>query len=134
MLFSTLWDYCTSTKITTIFTPFQLIYGLEGVLLIECENPLLKLSIKLLSNTSIEEEHLLYLARLDDQHLDVALTNETHKKCVKSLYDKSIHPLFFLEGDLVLVYDQDHETLVARKFEPLWHGPYIVKHVFKRGA
>jgi hypothetical protein len=42
--------------------------------------------------------------------------------------------LVFSEGDLVLVYDQDHDTLGIGKFEPLWHGPYIVKHVLKRGA
>jgi hypothetical protein len=39
-----------------------------------------------------------------------------------------------LEGDLVLVYDQDHEKLGAGKFEPLWHGPYIVSHVLQKWA
>jgi hypothetical protein len=29
---------------------------------------------------------------------------------------------------------QDHDTLGEDKFEPLWHGPYIVKHVFHKGA
>jgi hypothetical protein len=29
---------------------------------------------------------------------------------------------------------KDHDTLGAGKFEPLWHGPYIVKCVLKRGA
>ena len=38
-LFSTLWAYQTSVKTTTGFTPFQLVYGLEVVLLIECEIP-----------------------------------------------------------------------------------------------
>jgi hypothetical protein len=53
---------------------------------------------------------------------------------VKSQYDKYVHPRVFSEGDLVLVYDQDHDMLGAGKFEPLWHGPYIVKCVLKRGA
>jgi hypothetical protein len=61
MLFSTLWDYRTFVKSTTRFTPFQLVYGLEAILSIECEIPSLKLVIELLLNTSAEEERLLYL-------------------------------------------------------------------------
>jgi hypothetical protein len=41
---------------------------------------------------------------------------------------------FFAEGDLVLVYDQDHDKLGAGKLEPMWHGPYIIKHVLQRGS
>jgi transposase InsO family protein len=46
MLFSTLWAYRTSAKTATGFTPFQLVYGLEAVLPIECEIPSLKLAIE----------------------------------------------------------------------------------------
>jgi hypothetical protein len=53
---------------------------------------------------------------------------------MKSQYDKSIQPHTFAEGDLVLVYDQAHDKLGTGKLEPLWHGPYIVKHVLHRGA
>jgi hypothetical protein len=61
MLFSTLWAYWTSVKSAAGFTPFWLVYGLEAILPIECEIPSLKLAIKLLPNTSTEEERLLYL-------------------------------------------------------------------------
>jgi hypothetical protein len=44
------------------------------------------------------------------------------------------HPRVFSEGDLVLVYDQDKDALGAGKFNPLWHGPYIVRHVLEKGA
>ena len=36
VLFSTLWAYQTSVKIAIGFTPFQLVYGLEAVLPIQC--------------------------------------------------------------------------------------------------
>ena len=55
-LFSALWAYHTSSKIATGFTPFQLIFGLEAVLPIECEIPSLKLAIELLPNAFVEEE------------------------------------------------------------------------------
>jgi len=39
MLFSALWAYRTTVKTSTGFTPFQLVYGLETMLPIECEIP-----------------------------------------------------------------------------------------------
>lgn len=80
MLFSALWAYRTSVKTSTGFTPFQLVYGLEVVLPIECEIPSLKLAIELLPATSKEEKHFLYLAQLDENRRNVALANEAHVK------------------------------------------------------
>jgi hypothetical protein len=77
MLFSTLWAYQTFVKSTTGFTPFQLVYGIEVILSIEYEIPYLKLVVKLLPNTSSEEEELLYLIQLDETHHDASLVIET---------------------------------------------------------
>ena len=57
MLFLALWAYQTSVKTSTGFTPFQLVYGLEAVLPIECEIPSLKLAVELIPATSEEEKH-----------------------------------------------------------------------------
>jgi hypothetical protein len=46
--FSALWAYRTSVKTSTGFTPFQLVYGIEVILPIECEIPSLKLKVELL--------------------------------------------------------------------------------------
>ena len=35
---------------------------------------------------------------------------------------------------MVLVYDQDHDKLGAGKFEPMWHGPFVVKSVLTKGS
>jgi hypothetical protein len=80
MLYSVLWDYQTSVKTATGFSPFQIVYGLEEVLPIECQIPSLKLAVDLLSDMSPLEERLLYLKHLDDQRHDAASTNEAHKK------------------------------------------------------
>ena len=45
-----------------------------------------------------------------------------------------MQPRTFLEGDLVLVYDQDKDSLGAGKFEPLWYVPYIISKVLKKEA
>lgn len=134
MLFSTLCAYRTFVKTSTGFTPFQLVYGLEVVLPIECEIMSLKLAVELLPNTTPEEERLLYLTRLYETRRNVAMANEAHTKQVKIQYDKTIKHRAFSEGDLVLVYDQRHDELGTGKFECLWLGPYIVKRVLQKGA
>jgi hypothetical protein len=107
MFFSALWAYQTSVKSATGFTTFRLVYGVEAILPIECEIPSLKLDVELLPNTSAEEEHLLYLMRLDETRRDATLVIEAQKKRVKAQYDKHVKPRVFSEGDLVLLYEQD---------------------------
>jgi hypothetical protein len=107
--------------------PFQLVYGIEAILSIECEIPSLKLVVELLPNTTVKKKCLLYLMQLDETRRDVALVIETQKKHVKAQYDKHVKPHVFSKGDLVLLYDQDRDLLGAGKFEPMWCGPYIVK-------
>ena len=111
MVFSALWDYRNSTKTMIGFTPFQLIYGEEAVFPIKCEIASLKLAIKLLPNTSTEEDGLLHLHSLDETRIEASLNVESHKKRVKSQYDKASRPRVFSEGDLVLVYDQDNSKI-----------------------
>jgi len=105
---------------TTGFTPFQLVYGLEATLPIECEIPSLKLVVELLPNTSPEEEQLLYLERPDETcHISVMVIKSKKKR---------------VKGDVVLLYDQADDKLGTEKFEPMSHGPYIVKCVLQKGT
>ena len=66
ILYSALWAYWTSVRNVTKFTPFQLVYGLESRLPIQCEISSLKLTIDLLPDTSEEEACLLNLIHLDE--------------------------------------------------------------------
>jgi hypothetical protein len=134
MLYSTLWTYRTSFKIATSFSPFQLIYGLEAVLPIECQIPSLKLAVQLFPDISPLEERLLYLEQLGEQRRDTTLANEAHKKKVNYWYDRSVRPQIFSKGDLVLVYDQDKDPLGVGKFKLMWFRPFIVKEALKKGA
>ena len=104
-LYAALWAYRISVITTTSFTTFQLVYGLEVILPIECEIPSLKLAIELLPNTTPLEERLLYLERLDETRRLASLAIETQKKRVKTHFDQTVRPRSFVEGDLVLLYD-----------------------------
>eukprot|EP00253_Pinus_taeda_P008677 PITA_08677 len=116
------------------FTPFQLVYGLEAVLPIECAIPSLRMAIELLPTTSEEERCLLYLAQLDENRRDATLAIESHAKRIKAQYDRNVTPRNFSEGDLVLLYDQANDKLGAGKFVPMWHGPFVVKRRLAKGA
>ena len=59
---------------------------------------------------------------------------EVNKCHFKVQYDKFVHPRRFSEGYLVLLWDQPKEPSGARKFNPMWCGPYVVKHVLEKGA
>ena len=123
IMYSALWAYRTSVRNVTEFTPFQLVYGLESILPIQCEILSLKLMIDLLPITSEEEARLLNLIHLDETRREAQLANEAHKRHIKAQYNKNVQPCIFLEGDLVLIYDQEADVIGTGKFEPLWHGP-----------
>eukprot|EP00253_Pinus_taeda_P033692 PITA_33692 len=80
ILYSALWAYRTSVRNATGFTPFQLVYGLEAILPVQCEIPSLKLAVDLLPRTSEEEARFLELIHLDETRRDVASANKAHKK------------------------------------------------------
>eukprot|EP00253_Pinus_taeda_P006693 PITA_06693 len=126
--------YQTLVRNATGFTPFQLVYGLEAILPVQCEISSLKFAVDILPGTSEVEACFLELIQLDETHRDVASGNEAHKKRVKAQFDKNVKPRVFSEGDLVLLYDQESSKLGAGKFKSLWMGPYIVKRVLAKGA
>ena len=134
ILYSALWAYQTSVRNATKFTPFQLVDGLEAILPIQCKISSLKLMIDLLPDTSEEEARLLNLIHLDEMRCEAKLANKAHKRRTKAQYDKNVQPCIYLEGDLVLLYNQEVDVIGIGKFEPLWHGPYIVKIILAKGA
>jgi hypothetical protein len=117
MLYPTLQAYRTAVKTSTGFSPFQLVHGVESVLPIECEIPSLKLAVELLPNTTDVKEHLVHLKQLYEQRRDATLTIEENKRRVKVQYDKSVRPRQYVEGVLVLLYDQAKEPTRGRKIQ-----------------
>ena len=59
---------------------------------------------------------------------------EVNKHRIKVLYDKYVHLRKFSEGDFVLLWDQAKSPLGVGKFDPMWHGLYVVKRVLEKGA
>ena len=80
ILYSALWAYQTLVRNATRFIPFQLMYGLEAILLIQCEILSLKLAIDLLPDTSTKESRLCNLFYLDEMHREAQLA-----KCIRDV-------------------------------------------------
>ena len=59
---------------------------------------------------------------------------EAHKNRVKKQYDKVVNPRVFSEGELVLLWVEEKDPLVAGKFKSMWLGPYIMSKVLKNGV
>ena len=80
------------------------------------------------------EERLIHLEQLDEQRRDALVALEVNKHHIKVQYDKCVRPRNFSEGDLLLLWDQAKEPLGARKFNLMWHGPFMVKQVLDKGT
>ena len=111
ILYSALWVYQNSVRNATKFTPFQLVYDMEAIFPIQCEISSLKLAINFLPETSTEEANLFNLIHLDEMCREVQLDKDAHKRCIKPQYDKNVQPRIFLEGYLVLLYDQEADVI-----------------------
>ena len=103
LLYPALWAYQTNVNTTTIFSPFQLVHGVEAVVSVEWEIPPLKIVIHVLLDTTDLEEHLLHLEHLDEKRRDALTAKKYHKNRVKNQYDKAVKRRFFSEGELVLL-------------------------------
>ena len=62
------------------------------------------------------------------------MANKAHNRHIKAQYGKNVQPCILSKGDLVRLYDQEDDVIGTGKFEPLWHGPYIVKKFLAKGA
>ena len=89
ILYSALWAYHTSMRNATEFNPFQLVYGMEAILPIQCEISSLKITIDLLPENSNEEACLFNLIHLNEMCHEAELANEAHKRRIKVQYDKN---------------------------------------------
>jgi hypothetical protein len=92
------------------------------------------LAFDILPNIINLEEPLVHLEYLDEHIQDAIVATEENNRYVKVQHDNSISPQQYDEGDLVLFYDQAKEPLGVSIFNPMWHGPYIMRCVLENGS
>jgi hypothetical protein len=133
-LLNALWAYRTAYKVTTKFTPFQLVYGQEAILPIELELPSLRIALeeRLDEPTSLEVR-IAMLEKLDEIRGQAYLNTAAIQKWCKTYYDSKIKTKVIKDGDLVLLYDSRFQKFPG-KFKIRWQGPYKVVKAYDNGS
>ena len=133
-LLDALWAYRTAYKVTTKFTPFQLVYGQEAILQVELELPSLRIVIDVrLSDEESLQERIAMLERLDEVRTQAYLNMATIQKWRKTYYDSKMKSKTLTVDDLVLLYNNRFQKFPG-KFKLHWMGPYQVKIPHDNGS
>ncbi|KAG0594459.1 hypothetical protein M758_UG079400, partial [Ceratodon purpureus] len=101
-----LWAYRTTFKVTTLATPFSLIYGVESVLPIECEVPSLRIAVDNRLTTKESLVHCLErLEKLDEDRMLSTQNIEVIQRRRMMAFDRRHKKTKLLPRMLVLLQD-----------------------------
>ena len=132
-----LWAYRTSIRTPTGATPFALVFGTEAILPIEVEIPLLRVSLKGLTNEEDYRQSRLHeLEMLEERRKNSLNHLQAYQKRLCRSYNKKVMVRKFDIGDLVLMQNPKNQADREKpgKFEPNWLGLYIIISSFGSGA
>jgi hypothetical protein len=106
---------------------FELVYGLEAKLPVNLQIPILCFT----RQYTIEEEALQgridQLVELDESRRVSLSQMDKSKEKVKNRFDHKAKETYFIEGDLVLLWDKRREKPgMHKKLYVLWTGPYKI--------
>ena len=133
-LIDALWAYRTAYKVTTKFTPFQLVYGQEAILPVKLELPPLRIAIEeRLSDSESLQERITMLEKLDEVRNQAYLNMAAIQKWHKTYYDSKMKSKILTADDLVLLYDSRFQKFPG-KFKLHWMGSYQGKIAHDNGS
>eukprot|EP00253_Pinus_taeda_P020706 PITA_20706 len=128
------WAYNTTWKTTTIFTPYELVYGKKALLSIEFEYNTLRMAAQLdLDLIHAQQERLMQLNGLDELQMHALLHSEVTQLQRKVWHDRHLNDKQFQPGDWVLLYDSRHKDFKG-KLRTRWLGPYAVEKCNDNGS
>lgn len=126
-----LWAYRTSYKLTTGYTPFQLVFGFEAVVPIELEIPSLRLAVQHgLGDTGSLEARLMSLERLNETRRRALWNNEVVQNKRNERHDAKGKTTTYPAGSIVMLVDNWLQKQHRQKFRPKWKGPFVIHHQF----
>ncbi|XP_070021906.1 uncharacterized protein [Nicotiana sylvestris] len=132
-----LWAYMTIYRTPTQETPYSLVYGVEAVLPLERQIPLLWLAIQEgLTDEENSWSRLEELETLDEKRLEAQQSFEYYQARLSRYFKKRVRLRSFQVGDQVLVVKRPIITSrrSGGKFFAKWDGPYIVQEVYSSGT
>ena len=133
-LFSALWAYRNTEKITTQKTPHYMMYGFNPLMPVEFEIPTERtLNRERLTATESETYRLSSFEKLEEERMLALKNNEEMQWKRKTRFDKRLKKHNIKKDDLVLVKDSRHSKFVG-KLQTCWGGPYKVVKIWKNGS
>ncbi|KAH9305173.1 hypothetical protein KI387_009577 [Taxus chinensis] len=125
-----LWAYRTTYKRLNKATPFQLVFGMEVVLLVEFMLPSLRIACAGgLADEQALEERIDELMKLDERRSLARWSQTIEKAKQKAWHDHHIRNKKFEVGKMVLLYDSKF-LRHPRKLKVHWLGPYTISYIF----
>ena len=133
-LYSALWAYRTTEKITTKKTPHYMMYGFKPLMPVEFEVPTERvMNQERLSESESEHCRLLSFEKLDEERMIALQDNEQQQMKRKQRFDQKVKKHGIKKNDLVLVKDSRHSKFPG-KLQTRWGGPYKVIKIWKNGS
>jgi transposase InsO family protein len=123
-----LWADHTTTKVSTGFIPFHLVYGQESILPTELELSSLRLMLQVEElNSSNMSQRMNALLALEEQRKFSLDNIKKKQQTVKIYFNKSDKDVKFNVNEKVLLWDSTHAYRERHsKFQKLWLGPFKI--------
>jgi hypothetical protein len=112
--FYVLWAFRCAYKVTTKYTPFQLVYGQEAILPIKIELPSLRIALEeRLGDEESLKHHYEMLEKLEGTKALAYLNMVIIQKHTKTYYDNKLKPKLLKENNLILFLIIDFQNFQA---------------------
>jgi transposase InsO family protein len=124
-----LWAFRTTTKKLHMYTPFQLVYGKEAMVL--AEFIIQSLYIAQITHMSEDEsvaQRLMELQELKETRFLADFHQPVEKARQKAWHERHIKNKVFTQGDKVLLYDSQYHKHPG-KLHMHWLGPFIIAEI-----
>lgn len=131
---SALWAFRTAYKVTTGFTPFKLVYGLEAVVPMEFLVPSLRVAV---AHKLSEDDSLQYrmekLLELEQDRIHSSYVSDVIQQRRQAWINRNIKFKLFEKGDLVLLYNSKLGYHPG-KLKLRYIGPFKIREVVGEGT
>ena len=118
---SALWAFRTTIKVSTGFTPFKLVYGLEAVVPMEFLVPSLRIAAEnKLSPADLVNHRFDQLLELEEDRLQSTYVAEIIQQRRQAWVNRNIKFKLFKEKDLVLLYNSKLGAHAGNSIEVHW--------------
>ena len=122
-----LWDDRTSSKRSISTSPFQLVCGVDDVILVQLALLVMKYAQEEMDEPNPVQRRMLQLIEVHQIREALMDKSQSYKDKVKTLFDRRTNKKKFQVDDLVLRWDVWRQDKGKHaKFDNLWFGPFKI--------